>query len=99
MMMSRRWIYFCLATVLMCCGLVAGVRRDRDVNIVRSRRRSLFDAQMERQHLKQKHLKRINTAEGKLKLVGGSADNEGENVLIPEFALSRPKGVISAGGS
>lgn len=81
-MMSRRWIYFCLATVLICCGVVSGVRRERGLIGVRSRRRSLFDAQVERQHLMQKHLKRINTAEGKLKLVGGSSENEGENVMI-----------------
>lgn len=43
----------------------------------RPRRRTLFDAQVERHHLVQKYLKKLNTVEGKLKLVGGSADHEG----------------------
>lgn len=68
-------VIYCLTVLSVVCSAV-GVDRN-SVNGVRSRRRSLFDAQVERQHLVQKYFKKLNTAEGKLKLVGGSADNEG----------------------
>lgn len=43
-----------------------------------SRRRTVFDAQVERQHLVQKFFKKLNGVEGKLKLVGGEGEHEGE---------------------
>lgn len=80
-----KWVYWLvIATALLSSFsssiLVAGARAQPGgvVNGARSRRRaSVFDAQVERQNLVQKYFKKLNTAEGKLKLVGGSADNEG----------------------
>lgn len=77
------WVVIATAAVLSSVSssiLVAGARARPGgvVNGARSRRRaSVFDAQVERQNLVQKYFKKLNTAEGKLKLVGGSADNEG----------------------
>lgn len=75
----------CLLIIISCLILVssAKVSRRKSVNGVRARRlSSLFDAQVERQNLVQKYFKKLNTPEGKLKLVGGSAENEGARLLF-----------------
>lgn len=74
-----------LATLLLLCIIVVvpAASHDRSPNAeVRSRRRAMFDAQVERNNLKQKLLKRLNTVEGKLKLIGGSGDHEGEEIKL-----------------
>lgn len=70
-------IYYLVIVAL--SGLQSSSRSGAEAAVdgARSRRRSLFDAQVERQHLVQKYFKKLNTAEGKLKLVGGSAEHEG----------------------
>lgn len=73
-----KWAIVIYCLVVLCFSVVAGSVDGGVGNRVRSRRRSLFDAQVERQNLVQKYLKKLNTAEGKLKLVGGSGDHEGE---------------------
>lgn len=82
-----KWIN-CLLIIISCLILVSSAKvshssRRKSVNGVRARRlSSLFDAQVERQNLVQKYFKKLNTPEGKLKLVGGSAENEGARLLF-----------------
>lgn len=76
-------VIYCLTitAVLSRNSVVSGARVNSSHRGVRSGRLSLFDAQVERHNLVQKYFKKLNTAEGKLKLVGGSAENEGARCL------------------
>lgn len=76
-----KWPLLVVFCVVFCAGVLETNAWNKGGDRRRSRRRSMFDAQVERQHLVQKYFKKLNTQEGKLKLVGGSAENEGEDTM------------------
>lgn len=64
------------ALIVWCFVVVATILPDP----ASSHRQTLYDAKVERQHMIRKYMKKANTEQGKLKLVGGRTDNEGERI-------------------